>query len=61
MKGLLFGGCSFTWGQGLYFYSDLPDLYYPKPYEYHVDIMVDRKMKLFLFLKIYSIKKENMS
>ena len=30
MKGLLFGGCSFTWGQGLYFYSDLPNLYNPK-------------------------------
>ena len=29
MKGLLFGGCSFTWGQGLYFYSDLPGLVYP--------------------------------
>lgn len=29
MKGLLFGGCSFTWGQGLYFYSDLPKLVYP--------------------------------
>lgn len=30
MKGVLFGGCSFTWGQGLYFYSDLPNLYNPK-------------------------------
>lgn len=29
MKGLLFGGCSFTWGQGLYFYSDLPKQKYP--------------------------------
>jgi hypothetical protein len=29
MKGLLFGGCSFTWGQGLYFYSDLNRLVYP--------------------------------
>lgn len=26
---MLFGGCSFTWGQGLYFYSDLPNLYNP--------------------------------
>ena len=23
MKGILFGGCSFTWGQGLYYYSNL--------------------------------------
>jgi hypothetical protein len=30
MKGLLFGGCSFTWGQGLYFYSDLSRLVYPE-------------------------------
>ena len=29
MKGIIFLGCSFTWGQGLYFYSDLPDLIYP--------------------------------
>lgn len=29
MKGILFGGCSYTWGQGLYFYSDLPHLYNP--------------------------------
>lgn len=29
MKGILFGGCSFTWGQGLYFYSDLPNLNNP--------------------------------
>lgn len=30
MKGLLFGGCSFTWGQGLYFYSSLNRLVYPE-------------------------------
>jgi hypothetical protein len=29
MKGMLFGGCSLTWGQGLYFYSDLPNLFNP--------------------------------
>ena len=28
MKGILFGGCSFTWGQGLYHYSDLERLFY---------------------------------
>jgi hypothetical protein len=26
MKGIIFAGCSFTWGQGLYFYSDLLDI-----------------------------------
>lgn len=25
-KAIAFGGCSFTWGQGLYYYSDLPDV-----------------------------------
>jgi hypothetical protein len=25
MKGLVFAGCSFTWGQGLEYYSDLND------------------------------------
>lgn len=29
MKGIVFGGCSFTWGQGLYYYSDLNRLVYP--------------------------------
>ncbi len=29
MKGLLFAGCSFTWGQGLYYYSNLNRLVYP--------------------------------
>jgi hypothetical protein len=27
-KGLVFAGCSFTWGQGLYFYSNMPTLDY---------------------------------
>lgn len=35
MKGILFGGCSYTWGQGLYFYSNLPRLYNsPSIYEF---------------------------
>ena len=37
-KGMVFAGCSFTWGQGLYFYSDLPNLYMPKdPYTFHMN------------------------
>ena len=31
VKGIMFGGCSFTWGQGLYYYSNLPTLKEPKP------------------------------
>ena len=27
-KGMVFAGCSFTWGQGLYFYSNMPNLDY---------------------------------
>jgi hypothetical protein len=26
MKGIIFAGCSFTWGQGLYYYSDFPNV-----------------------------------
>jgi hypothetical protein len=32
-KGLIFTGCSFTWGQGLYFYSGIEGLYYPQKNE----------------------------
>lgn len=39
MKGLVFGGCSFTWGQGLYFYSNLPRLQEPAPYTYDAKIV----------------------
>jgi hypothetical protein len=31
VKGLLFAGCSFTWGQGLYYYSNLSTLKEPPP------------------------------
>lgn len=30
-KGIAFAGCSFTWGQGLYYYSSLPTLREPPP------------------------------
>jgi hypothetical protein len=30
MKGILFGGCSFTWGHGLWHYSDIDYTGYPK-------------------------------
>lgn len=30
-KGMIFVGCSFTWGQGLYYYSNLPTLSEPLP------------------------------
>jgi hypothetical protein len=34
MKGIIFAGDSFTWGQGLYYYSKLPNLKVPKPGHY---------------------------
>lgn len=34
IKGMIFAGCSFTWGQGLYYYSYLPSIVRPKPWEY---------------------------
>ena len=33
-KGIVFTGCSFTWGQGLYYYSNLPTLKEPGMYRY---------------------------
>lgn len=45
MKGILFGGCSFSWGQGLYYYSDLPHLFNPPPYEYHSNKVTDAHKK----------------
>jgi hypothetical protein len=33
-KGIVFTGCSFTWGQGLYYYSNLPTLKEPGMYKY---------------------------
>lgn len=33
-KGMIFAGCSFTWGQGLYYYSNLPSLKEPPPDAY---------------------------
>ena len=38
-KGMIFAGCSFTWGQGLYYYSNLPTLQEPKPCCYDADIV----------------------
>ena len=46
MKGLLFGGCSFTWGQGLYFYSDLPRQKYPlNEFTYNREELTDAHLR----------------
>lgn len=41
MKGLLFTGCSFTWGQGLYYYSNLDTLREPLPNQYDDKLVTD--------------------
>ena len=33
-KGMIFAGCSFTWGQGLYYYSNMSTLREPPPDQY---------------------------
>jgi hypothetical protein len=41
MKGLIFAGCSFTWGQGLYYYSGFDTLLEPDPDCYDSSIVTD--------------------
>jgi hypothetical protein len=56
MKGMIFAGCSFTWGQGLWFYSDLQNMYYPDtPFKFDVSRVKDPELKYkdkFRFSKI---------
>jgi len=40
-KGIVFGGCSFTWGQGLYYYSNLETLKEPLPDCYDSKLVTD--------------------
>ncbi len=41
MNGILFAGCSFTWGQGLYYYSDLKRIPTMKEWNYDYSLMTD--------------------
>jgi hypothetical protein len=45
MKGLVFAGCSYTWGQGLYFYSDLNHLPKFEDWVYDYSLMTDALIK----------------
>lgn len=40
-RGMIFAGCSFTWGQGLYYYSNMPTLVEPPANQYQVDYVKD--------------------
>lgn len=41
MNGMVFCGCSFTWGQGLYYYSDLKTIVEPPEYTFEWDLVRD--------------------
>ena len=45
MKGLIFAGCSFTWGQGLYFYSNLNHTPKFDDWVYDYSLMTDALIK----------------
>lgn len=44
-KGILFAGCSFTWGQGLYYYSNMSTLKEPPPDAYNASLVTDAHNK----------------
>ena len=41
IQAMAFGGCSFTWGQGLYYYSNLPTLKEPPPDQYRAEYITE--------------------
>lgn len=41
MNGIVFCGCSFTWGQGLYYYSDLKTIVEPPEFTFEWDLVRD--------------------
>lgn len=51
MKGLIFAGCSFTWGQGLYYYSGMETLKYPAPDTYDSKLITDAHKKYMAILR----------
>lgn len=51
MKGLIFAGCSFTWGQGLYYYSKLSTLKEPPPMTYDSKLLTDAHIRYMATLR----------
>ena len=45
MKGIIFAGDSFTWGQGLYYYSELPNIQIPPPGNYIKEYLTESHKK----------------
>jgi hypothetical protein len=44
-KGIIFAGCSFTWGQGLYYYSNMSTLKEPPPDMYDTSLVTTAHLK----------------
>lgn len=44
-KGMIFAGCSFTWGQGLYYYTNSTTLTEPPPDQYNSDLLNDNHLE----------------
>jgi hypothetical protein len=45
IKGIAFAGCSFTWGQGLYYYSNMSTLKEPLPDHYDESLVTTAHLK----------------
>ena len=45
MNGIIFAGDSFTWGQGLYYYSELPNIQIPTPGHYIKEYVTESHKK----------------
>jgi hypothetical protein len=44
-KGMMFLGCSFTWGQGLYYYSNMPTIREPLPDHYDPKLVTEAHLQ----------------
>lgn len=44
-KGILFIGCSFTWGQGLYYYSNLESISEPSPNTFEIGKLTEGQLR----------------
>lgn len=45
MKGMVFAGCSFTWGEGLHLYSDVSDIVYTKNQNFDIHNITETHKK----------------
>lgn len=45
MKGMVFAGCSFTWGEGLHLYSDVSDIIYTKNQNFDINNITETHKK----------------